>query len=122
MNDRVIFDNGVAKASAVSNENPFPVVVKSGGTTGGDIELGFVQLSSFAAAAGLGTIPDGARWAFIEVEGQPVRWRADGTNPTITVGHVLNPGDVLPYGGTDLAEWKAIETSAGAKLNVSFYG
>ena len=85
-------------------------------------ELGFVPLTSFAAAAGLGTIPAGARWALIEVEGQPVRWRADGENPTVTVGHVLNPGDVLPYSGSDLTKFKAIETAAGAKLNVSFYG
>ena len=85
------------------------------------VELGFVQLTSFSSAAGLGSIPTGAVWALIEVEGQPVRWRADGTNPTVTVGHLLNPGDTLPYNGSDLTKWKAIETSSGAKLNVSFY-
>jgi len=87
-----------------------------------DVPLGYVQLDDFDTAAGLGTIPAGTRWALIECEGQPVRWTDDGVNPSVTFGHLLFPGDTLPYNGSDLTAFKAIETSAGAILNVSFYG
>ena len=80
---------------------------------------GFQQITALAAATGL-TVPSRAEWALIECEAQSVRWRDDGTNPTTTVGHVLNPGDVLEYKGL-LSAIRFIETAVGAKLNVSFY-
>lgn len=103
------------------NVNRQGLVTRVGAAYERDVAIGFNQETSFATAAGLGTIPNGARWALIEVEAQPVRWRDDGTNPSTTVGQVLNPGDVLPYNGSDLTKFKAIETAAGAKLNISFY-
>jgi len=42
------------------------------------------------------TIPaNAAVWILITVETAAVRFRLDGTNPTATVGHVLEPGDIL---------------------------
>lgn len=83
--------------------------------------LGYSQITSLSSAAGVGTVPAGSSRALIHAEGQPVRWRDDGTNPTTTVGMYLAAGDVLDYDG-NLSSLKFIETASSAKLNVSFYG
>lgn len=80
---------------------------------------GYQQITSLAAAAAL-TIPAGARVAIIECETQNVRWRDDGTDPTATVGMILETGDEFLYSGK-LSKLKFIEAAASGKLNVSFY-
>lgn len=82
---------------------------------------GYSQLTSLSAAAGVGTIPAGTTYALIQCESQQVRWRDDGTNPTTTVGILMNVGDVLSYDG-NLAALAFIEVTASAKLNVAFFG
>jgi len=82
--------------------------------------LGHVQLASLASATGL-TVPSGATACYIRVEGQPVRFRDDGTDPTAAVGMLLLPADVpFFYDGT-MTALKFIETAASAKVNVAFY-
>jgi len=82
--------------------------------------LGYQQITSLSSATGL-TVPATATYAIIQAEAQSVRWRDDGTNPTASVGMVLNVSpDVLIYDG-NLNGIKFIETSASAKLNVSYY-
>lgn len=81
---------------------------------------GYQQLTSLSAAAAL-TVPSGAKVALMQAEAQSVRWRDDGTDPTTTVGMVLNAGESLYFTGS-LAGFKAIEVSASAKLNISYYG
>jgi len=80
---------------------------------------GYQQLTSLAAAAGL-TVPARSRRAIIQAEAQAVRWRDDGTNPTDSIGMRLNADEELEYDG-DLAAIKFIETTASAKLNVTYY-
>ncbi len=84
--------------------------------------LGYVQLTSFAAGATL-TVPAGARFARLRAEAQDVRFRDDGTAPTATVGDLLRATDTagLMYDG-NLSALKFAPASAGAILNVSFYG
>lgn len=82
--------------------------------------LGFQQIASLSSATAL-TVPVGALTALIQAEAQDVRWRDDGTNPTATVGITLGSGLTLPYNG-DLSAIKFIETTASAKLNISYYG
>lgn len=43
------------------------------------------------------TIPVGAKGAMITVGGNALRMRDDGDAPTASVGHKVNPGDVLTY-------------------------
>ena len=81
---------------------------------------GYEQVTSLAAAAAL-TVPADSRVAWIQAEAQTVRWRDDGTNPSTGVGMVLVAGDSMWYTG-DLTALRFIETSASAKLNVSYYG
>jgi hypothetical protein len=82
--------------------------------------LGYQQITSLASAAAL-TVPTGATVALIQAESQSVRWRDDGTNPTASVGMVLAAGESLFFTGS-LSAFRAIEVSASAKLNISYYG
>lgn len=82
--------------------------------------LGYAQITSLSAATGLGAVDADASTALIVVEGAPVRWRDDRTDPTASVGMLLQVGDVLKYDGP-LDRPRFIQTAAGAVLNVSFY-
>jgi len=88
-------------------------------TEGGLTPLGYQQITSLSAATAL-TVPAGARLAIIQAEVQSVRWRDDGTNPTSSIGMVLAAGYDLVYTGT-LSAIKFIETTASAKLNISYF-
>lgn len=81
---------------------------------------GYQQISSLSSAAAL-TVPSGATVALIQAESQSVRWRDDGTNPTTSVGMVLAAGESLFFTGA-LSAFRAIEITASAKLNISYYG
>lgn len=84
------------------------------------IPLGYQQLTSLSSAVGL-TIPANTTVALIQAETQSIRWRDDGTDPTTTVGMVLSAGESMFFTGS-LAAFKAIEITASAKLNISYYG
>lgn len=61
--------------------------------------------------------------AIIQATDAPVRWRADGVDPTASVGMVLDAGGEMLYSAaTDaLAALKFIRTTTGAVLNVTYY-
>ena len=82
---------------------------------------GFQQYTSTGTAFALSPIPTGARIALIQSEAQVMRWRDDGTGPTATVGMNLPVGSALEYDG-DLTALRFIAATAGAILNVSYYG
>jgi hypothetical protein len=82
---------------------------------------GYEQLTGNAAANGLKAVPANCRFALIQVEGQPVRWRDDGTNPTIAIGMRLLPtGEGMRYMG-DLKSLRFIEEAASGTVNVTYY-
>lgn len=89
--------------------------------------LGYQQITSLSSAASL-TVPSVDKnglncrpaIAIITPEGQSVRWRDDGVNPTASVGMPLDVGVTLQYDG-DITQIKFIEQTAGAKLNISYY-
>lgn len=83
--------------------------------------LGYQQIANLSAATAL-TIPTGATLAFIQAEGQNIRWRDDGTNPTATVGMLIYAdSEPLYYTGT-LASLRLIQATATATANISYYG
>ncbi|MDY0188990.1 MAG: hypothetical protein RBR16_13820 [Syntrophus sp. (in: bacteria)] len=65
-----------------------------------------------------------AEAVLITVEDQPVRFRADGTDPSAAEGHPLLPGDerYLYWGYQDLLQVKFIrKDAADAKVKVSYF-
>lgn len=82
---------------------------------------GYQQITSLSSAVGL-TVPSGTRWAKIQAETQNVRWRADGTNPTASVGFPLNKDTPWDCFLPDLTKLKFIEQTASAKLNITYFG
>ena len=81
--------------------------------------LGYQQITSLSSATGL-TVPQGTTLALIVPETNNVRWRDDGTAPTASVGMPIYLGASLSYDG-DFNRIKFIETTASAKLNISYY-
>lgn len=84
------------------------------------VPLGFQQLTSIDASTAL-TPPAFARIAIVHPEAQNVRWRDDGTAPTAAIGMRLLVGAELNYAG-NLTAIRFISETAGAKINVSYYG
>ena len=84
-------------------------------------DLGYQQITALGSSVAL-IVPIGTLFVEICPEGQAVRYRADGTAPTASVGMPIAAGQVYPYTGTDIAALRFIEQAAGAKLNVKFYG
>ena len=59
--------------------------------------------------------------AHVIVEGGGVRWRADGTAPTASVGTLLNDGDGLTVWGTmDIQSMSFIAVAGDVSLNVHY--
>lgn len=80
---------------------------------------GFEQITDLSSAVGL-VVAEGANAALIQAETQDVKWRADGMDPTSTVGQLLAAGDSIFY-TSDLTVIKFLEVTGGAKLNVHYY-
>lgn len=81
--------------------------------------LGFQQLTATGTASTL-TVPNGAIFAFITVEGANIRYRDDGTAPTATIGYLVAAGQQLTYSGT-LATLQLISQSGSPVVDVLYY-
>lgn len=76
--------------------------------------VGFTP-ATYSAAGGT------AMSATVRVEVAPVRYRADGTDPTTTVGELLDVGEkVVVWGSSDIAAIKFIRTGDSATLSTHF--
>lgn len=81
---------------------------------------GFETIVTGAAAVPF-TVVAGRNYAFITVEGTPVRFRIDGVAPTAAVGHLLAIGDVLTLeGGTAIIQFQVIATAGAGTISVSY--
>lgn len=90
------------------------------GSVPGGAPKGYQQLGTLSAAVGL-TVPAGASNALIAVSGAPVRWRADGTAPTASLGMPVVAGATLVVGGALMGVIEFIEQSGTAELDVSYF-
>jgi hypothetical protein len=100
-----------------SGTNPCWVGVASAGKplAGGQYGL------STTTSVGL-TLPAGAAFAQITVEGQSIRLRDDGTAPTSSVGQgPFSPGSILVLKGASLGAVRMIGVAAGGTINVAYY-
>jgi hypothetical protein len=81
--------------------------------------LGFQTVASFSASTGF-TPPTGATVCFIQAEGNPVRWRDDGTAPTASAGQLLPLNTLLTYSAA-LSAVRFIPTTGSSTLDVGCY-
>jgi hypothetical protein len=88
-------------------------------------ELGFVQsgaLSTATALSAIGTgVPAGAQVAEIQADGGAVRWRMDGTSPTISVGMRIPQDVTIQANFLDLENLEVIGETAAEKVNITYY-
>jgi hypothetical protein len=73
------------------------------------------------AAAGI-TVPAATTLILVTPETQAVRWRDDGTAPTVAVGYPLPAGSELRYSANGATSLQFIAQVAGAVMNFAFYG
>lgn len=83
--------------------------------------LGYVQLTPITASTQI-TVPLNASQVLVTIEGQAVRYRDDGANPTSTVGMPLAVGASLRYTGAQISQLRFIEQAVGGIVNMTFYG
>lgn len=82
--------------------------------------LGYEQFTSFdGAAVDLNPPPD-ATYALLQAEGDNVRWRDDGPDPTSVKGMIIVANDDIFYNG-NINKIELIGVSANSILNVSYY-
>jgi hypothetical protein len=85
------------------------------------IAVGYEQLPISTIVVAL-TVPAGARWALIALEGaNGVRWRADGTPPTAAIGMPLAGGATLEFEGLPAAIRLIRSGAADALANVTYF-
>ena len=82
--------------------------------------LGYEQMTGMAASS-TPTVPSGTVSALVQAELGDVRWRDDGTAPTVAAGMLLVDGDTLWFTG-DFDNLRFIDVATGAKVNLSYYG
>lgn len=72
------------------------------------------SMSSASSLPGTGSV------VFIQAEGQNVRYRPDGVDPTSTMGVLLAAGEshTINIGAGNIPQIKVIEAASGAVLNV----
>ncbi len=93
--------------------------------------LDYATLAVSTSAVGLvadasPVLPAACKRVYITCETQPVRWRADGTDPTSTTGHVLAKDDSISFTGADyrqlLEKIKFIATALGdGALKITYF-
>ena len=86
------------------------------GLAAAPIVLGYQQIVGAVAATAI-TVPSGTTVAFIQAEMQSVRWRDDGTDPTATIGNIIEASDTLMYAG-DFSKLRLIEVAPTAVINI----
>lgn len=91
-------------------------------TAAGAIDASTLVSSLTFGSAGAAGIPAGTQLLLIQPAAQAIRWRDDGTAPTVAVGYPLAVGAELRYTGSNLANLRVIAQTAGAILNVVAYG
>ena len=77
-------------------------------------------------AGSLGTIPTGTTQAILTCEDNSLRWRADGTAPTASVGVRMDVGDKMTLSGNDYGDFLRnfsyinLNSGSNASLQISF--
>lgn len=82
--------------------------------------LGFQQVTGIAASTAL-TVPVGCVGFLIQATGAAVRWRADGTAPTVAIGQRLGATDAPQLYMFPPHNVRVIEEAATGVVNVTYF-
>lgn len=82
--------------------------------------VSFESLTVSTTAVGL-TVPANVHSALISTDGETVRFRMDGANPTASIGHKLPLDTFIEFYRGDLTTVRFIATGADATLFVTYY-
>ena len=84
------------------------------------VAVGYYQVTSLSSAV---ACPGPGSVVMIQAEGDALRYRIDGTNPTSSVGFLLAEGDthVINMGQGNIQNIKVIETTGSGILNVQTF-
>ena len=90
---------------------------------------GYRQLTASTSAVALseatGGVPSSAIYAVIVVSDDDIRWRDDGTDPTLSVGMVAANDDdtrlIVLNSRKQIDDFRAIRVATDAELNISYY-
>lgn len=100
----------------VSDTDPMPTKLT------GSNALNKETLSVSGSAIGFAAIPSGTRKAFVTTEAADIRFWVNGSNPTITQGHLVKAGGAFELDSADqITNFKAIAVSGTATLQVSYF-
>lgn len=118
------YDSGTGLPCIVGKTNTCLLAVNANITVGASApyiltSTGFQQVGSFSTATGF-TPPATSTVCFIQAEGNSVRFRTDGTNPTASVGQLLPVGALMTE-TANLSGTKFIPTTGSATLDVDCY-
>ena len=80
-----------------------------------------ITVSTTAIGFTAATMTAAAVMAIATVETNTVRYRADGTAPTASVGHSAVAGSIITVCGPALSRFKMIRASADAPVQVTYY-
>ena len=87
--------------------------------------IAYSTLAVSNTAVGAPSLPSKAKRMFITSETDAIRWRADGTNPSATEGHILAKDDSISFTGANyrqlLEAIKFIRVTTDATLKVTYF-
>jgi len=83
---------------------------------------GYHQLAAGSMSSAI-SVPGSGSVVVIQAEAQNVRYRADGEDPTATVGMLLAAGEshTIQIGNGNIRTIRVIESAGGAILNVTTF-
>lgn len=107
----------------VSPTTPLPTGSGAGGVAGSFTPLTPMQTGVTVASSTVLTVPSGATYAVVCARGQNINYTTDGTStPTASVGmQLLQNQCVSLAGATVISNFRAIQQTATATLDVSYF-
>ena len=81
----------------------------------------YVRITALSTAVPLPSTPANVKYAVVQCEGNDVRWRADGTNPTATDGMWMPAGTERIFDSGAIAALRFIQAGPASVLNVNYF-
>jgi hypothetical protein len=85
------------------------------------VDFGWISINHNTPVC-LPNIPQKSNKIMVSVEGNSIRYRIDGGNPTSKIGHLFHPGDYLMLNTIKgITNFKMISISGESQINVTYF-